>query len=181
VVTPPAILHRASGAKILVETSASAQERDLSSYEKMEHTIDGTKESGEPYMVKQREFIWNCWKQKRRCFAYLKVELKESQPSVVQIFVEPNEKGVWSAVYMIDAQLLDKKGKPKGKNISLRSSFLELVRVEDTDLGKKITEIPDEEVRTADTYKIYLKSNKSAIKQGFELLFRNGSSSGLLF
>ena len=165
----------------LLLSQSPAQERDLSGYEKMEYTIDGTKESSEPYLVKEREFIWNCWKQKRRCFSYLKVELKDIQPSVIQVFVEPNEKGVWSAVYMIEAQLLDKKGKPKGRTISLRSSFMELVRVEDTDLEKKIKEIPDDEVRTADTYKIYLKSNKSAIKQGFELLFRNGSSSGLLF
>jgi len=107
-----------------------AQERDLSGYEKMEHTIDGTKESSESYLVKEREFIWNCWKQKRRCFAYLKVELKDTPPSVVQIYVE---------------------------------------------------EIPDEEVRTADTYRIYLKSSKSAVKQGFELFFRRGGPGGLIF
>src|SRR5215468_6920162 len=114
----------------LLFSQSPAQERDLSGYEKMEFTIDGTKESGEPYLVKEREFIWNCWKQNRRCFAYLKVELKDTQPSVIQVFVEPNEKGVWSAIYMLDAQLLDKKGKPKGKPVSLRYSLLEVVRVE---------------------------------------------------
>jgi len=165
----------------LLFSQSPAQERDLSGYEKMEFTIDGTKESGEPYLVKEREFIWNCWKQKRRCFAYLKVELKDTQPSVIQIFVEPDEKGVWSAVYMLDAQLLDKKGKPKGKPVSLRYFLQEVVRVEATDLGKKIKEIPDDEIRTADTYKIYLKLDKSAIRQGFELLFRNGTRTGYIF
>jgi hypothetical protein len=165
----------------LLFSQSPAQERDLSGYEKMEYTIDGAKESGEPYMVKEREFIWNCWKQKRRCFAYLKVELKDAQPNVVQVFVEPNEKGVWSAVYMLDAQLLDKNGKPKGKPVSWRYSLQEVVRVEATDLGKKIKEIPDGEIRTGDTYKIYLKLNKSAVRQGFELLFKNGTRTGLIF
>jgi len=165
----------------LLFSQSPAQERDMSGYEKMEYTIDGSKESGEPYLVKEREFIWNCWKQKRRCFAYLKVELKDAQPNVAQVFVEPNEKGVWSAVYMLDAQLLDKKGKPKGNPVSLRYSLQEVVRVEASDLGKKIKEIPDDEIRTADTYKIYLKLDKSAIRQGFELLFRNGTRTGLIF
>jgi hypothetical protein len=165
----------------LLFSQSPAQERDMSGYEKMEYTIDGSKESGEPYLVKEREFIWNCWKQKRRCFAYLKVEFKDGQPNVAQVFVEPNEKGVWSAVYMLDAQLLDKKGKAKGKPVSLRYSLQEVVRVEASDLGKKIKEIPDDEIRTADTYKIYLKLDKSAIRQGFELLFRNGTRTGLIF
>lgn len=165
----------------LLFSQSPAQERDLSGYEKMEFTIDGTNESGEPYMVKEREFIWNCWKQKRRCFAYLKIEFKDAQPNVVQVFVEPNDKGVWSAVYMIDAQLLDKNGKPKGKPVSWRYSLQEVVRVEATDLGKKIKEIPDCEMRTGDTYKIYMKLNKSAIRQGFELLFKNGTRTGLIF
>jgi hypothetical protein len=47
-------------------SQSPAQERDLSGYEKMERTIDATKESVEPYLVKERELIWNCWKQKRR-------------------------------------------------------------------------------------------------------------------
>jgi hypothetical protein len=165
----------------LLFSQSPAQERDLSGYEKMEYTIDGAKESGEPYIVREREFIWNCWKQKRRCFAYLKVELKDAQPNVVRVFVEPNEKGVWSAVYMIDAQLLDKNGKPKGKPVSLRYSLQEVVRVEATDPGKKIKEIPDGEIRTGDTYKIYLKLNKSGARQGFELLFKNGTRTGLIF
>ena len=165
----------------LLFSQSPAQERDLSGYEKMEHTIDGTKESGEPYMAKEREFIWNCWTQKRRCFAYLKVELKDTQPSVIQIFVEPDEKGAWNAVYMIDAQLLDKKGKPKGKPISWRYSLQKIVRVEATDSFKKPEVIPDDEVRTADTYRIYLVSSKGAIKQGFELLFRRGGPGGLIF
>src|SRR5262245_19101736 len=162
-------------------SQSPAQERDLSGYEKLEFTIDATKESGEPYAAKEREFISNCWKQKRRCFAYLRVELKDTQPSVIQVFVEPNEKGVWSAVYMLDAQLLDKKGKPKGKPVSLRYSLLEVGRVEATGLGKKIKEIPNDEIRTADTYKIYLKLDKSAIRLGFELLFRNGTRTGFIF
>ena len=165
----------------LLFSLSPAQERDLSGYEKMEFTIDGTKESGEPYLVKEREFIWDCWKQKRRCFAYLKVEFKDAQPNVAQVFVEPNEKGVWSAVYMIDAQLLDKNGKPKGKPVSAQYSFQEVVRVEAADHGKKFKDIPDDEIRTADTYKIYLRLNKSAIRQGFELLFRNGTRTGLIF
>ena len=165
----------------LLFSQSPAQERDMSGYEKMEYTVDGSKESGEPYLVKEREFIWNCWKQKRRCFAYLKVELKDARPNVEQVFVEPNEKGVWSAVYMLDAQLLDKKGKPKGKPVSWRYSLQEVVRVEAADIGKKIKEIPDDEIRTADTYKIYLKLDKSAIRQGFELLFRNGTRTGLIF
>src|SRR5215510_2116492 len=82
-------------------------ERDMSRYEKMEHTVDGTNESGEPYLVKEREFIWDCWTQKRRCFASLKIEAKDNPPNMIQIFVEPNEKGVWNAVYLIDARLLD--------------------------------------------------------------------------
>ena len=57
----------------------------------------------------------------------------------------------------------------------------EVVRVEATDLGKKIKEIPDGEMRTGDTYKIYMKLNKSAIRQGFELLFKNGTRTGLIF
>jgi len=165
----------------LLFSQSPAQERDLSGYEKMEFTIDGTKESGEPYAVKEREFIWNCWKQKRRCFAYLKAELKDTQPSVIQIFVEPDEKGAWNAVYMIDAQPLDKKGKPKGKPVSWRYSLQKIVRIEATDSFTKIKEIPDDEVRTADTYKIYLKSSRGAIKQGFELLFRSGGPGGLIF
>jgi hypothetical protein len=165
----------------LLFSQSPAQERDLSGYEKLEYTIDGAKESSEPYLVKEREFIWNCWKQKRRCFAYLKVELKDTQPSVIQIFVEPNEEGVWNAVYMIDAQPLDKKGKPKGKPISWRYSLQNIVRIEATDSFKKINEIPDDEVRTADTYKIYLKSSKGGIKQGFELMFRKGGPGGLIF
>ena len=55
-------------------SQSPAQERDLSGYEKVERTVDATKENSAPYVAKQREFIWNCWKQKRRCFAYLKVE-----------------------------------------------------------------------------------------------------------
>ena len=165
----------------LLLLQSPAQERDLSGYEKMERTIDETKEDSAPYVAKQRDFIWNCWKQKRRCFAYLKVELKDAQPNVVQVFVEPNEKGVWSAVYMIDAQLLDKNGKPKGKPVSWRYSLQEVVRVEATDLGKKIKEIPDGEIRTGDTYKIYLKLNKSDIRKGFELLFKNGTRTGMIF
>jgi hypothetical protein len=155
------------------------QERDLSGYEKMERTVDGTKESGEPHMI--REFIWNCWKQKRRCFAYLKVELKDAQPNVIQMFVEPNEKGAWNAVYIIDAQLLDKNGKPKGKPVSWRYSAQKIVRAEADSIGKKIKEIPDNEIRSADTYRIYLKLDKSAIRQGFGLLFRNGTQTGLIF
>ena len=158
-----------------------AQERDLSGYEKMEFTIDTTKESSEPYLVKEREFIWNCWKQKRRCFAYLKAELKDPPPTVIQIFIEPNEKGVWNAVYMIDAQPLDKKGGPKGEPVSWRYSLQKVVRIEATDSFTKIKEISDEEVRAADTYRIYLKSSKGAIKQGFELLFRTGGPGGFLF
>jgi len=165
----------------LLFSQSPAQKRDLSGYEKMEHTVDGTKESAEPYLVKEREFIWNCWTQKRRCFAYLKIELKDSQPSVIQIFVEPNEKGGWNAVYMLEAQPLDKKGKPKGKPISWQYSLQEMVRVEATDSFKKIEEIPDDDVRTADTYRIYLKSSKSAIKQGVELLFRRGGPGGMIF
>src|SRR5262249_50298039 len=165
----------------LLFSQSPAQERDLSGYEKMERTIDGTKESGEPYLVKEREFIWNCWKQKRRCFAYMKIELKDTQPNIIQVFVEPNEKGAWNTVYMLDAQLLDKNGKSKGKPVILRYTLQEIVRVEAIDLGKKIKEIPDDEIRTADTYKIYLKLDKSAIRQGFELLFRNGSRTGLIF
>jgi hypothetical protein len=165
----------------LLFSQSPAQERDMSGYEKMGYTIDGAKETGEPYLVKEREFIWNCWKQKRRCFAYLKVELKDIQPTVMQIFVEPNVEGVWSAVYMIDAQLLDKNRKPKGNPVSLRHSLQDIVRVEATDFEKKIKEIPDDEVRTGDTYRIYLKVKKSAIKQGFELLFMRGSASGFIF
>ena len=165
----------------LLFLQSPAQERDLGGYEKMELTIDGTKESGEPYLVKEREFIWNCWKQKSRCFAYLKIELKDAQPNVIQMFVEPNEKGVWNAVYIIHAQMLDKNGKPKGNPVSLRYSSQEIVRVEAADIGKKINEIPDNEIRAADTYKIYLKLDKSAIRQGFEILFRNGTRTGLIF
>jgi hypothetical protein len=165
----------------LLLSQSPAQERDLGGYEKMEHTIDGAKESGEPYMIKEREFVWSCWKQKRRCFAYLKVEFKDAPPNVAQIFVEPNEKGVWNAVYTLDAQLLDKNGKPKGKPVSFRYSMQEVVRVEAADLGKKIKEIPDDEIRAADTYKIYLKLDKSPVRQGFELLFRNGTRTGLIF
>lgn len=165
----------------LLFSQSPAQERDLSSYEKMEHTIDGAKETSEPYIAKEREFIWNCWTQKRRCFAYLKVELKDTQPSVIQIFVEPNEEGVWNAVYMIDAQPLDKKGKPKGKLVHWKSSTQKVVRIEATDPGKKIKEISDDEVRAAGAYKIFLKSDKNAVKQGFELLFRIGNSFGLMF
>ena len=165
----------------LLFSQSPAQERDLNGYEKMEYTIDGAKESGEPYMVKEREFIWNCWKQKRRCFAYLKVELKDTQPTVIQIFVEPDEKGVWNAVYMIDGQPLDKKGRPKGKPVSWRYSIQKIVRIEATDSFTKIKEIPDDEVRTAGTYKIYLKSSVGALKQGFELLFGGGEPRGLMF
>jgi hypothetical protein len=156
-----------------------AQERDLSGYEKMERTIDATKENSAPYVAKEREFVWNCWKQNRRCFACLKVELKDSRPTVIQIFVEPDEKGVWNAVYMVDAQPLDKKGKPKGEPVNLRYSLLKIVRVEATDSFNKLKEIPEDEVRTADTYKIYLKSTKGAIKQGFDFLF--GGHGGLIF
>jgi|GEM_PF-1563930 len=165
----------------LLFSQSPAQERDLNGYEKMEFTVDGTKESGEPYAVKEREFIWNCWKQKRRCFAYLKAELKDIQPSVIQIFVEPDEKGTWNAVYMIDAQPLDKKGKPKGKPVSWRYSAQKIVRIEAADSFTKIKEIPDDEVRMAGTYKIYLKASKGAIKQGFQFLFRSGGPGGFLF
>jgi hypothetical protein len=157
-------------------SQSPAQERDLSGYEKMERTVDATKENSAPYVAKQREFIWNCWKQKRRCFAYLKVELKDTQPSVIQIFVEPDEQGVWNAVYMVDAQPLDKNGKPKGNPVSWRYSLLKIVRVEATDSFKKIREIPEDEERTADTYRIYLKSTRGAIKQ---VLF--GGPNGLIF
>jgi GTPase len=106
---------------------------------------------------------------------------KDAPPNVAQIFVEPNEKGVWNAVYTLDAQLLDKNGKPKGKPVSFRYSMQEVVRVEAADLGKKIKEIPDDEIRAADTYKIYLKLDKGPVRQGFELLFRNGTRTGLIF
>jgi len=82
---------------------------------------------------------------------------------------------------MIDAQPLDKKGKPKGKPVSWRYSLQKIVRIEATDSFTKIKEIPDDEMRTADTYKIYLKSSKGAIKQGFELLFRTGGPGGFIF
>ena len=165
----------------LLFSQSPTQERDLGGYEKMEHTMYGTKESGEPHLVKQREFIWNCWKQKRRCFAYLKAELKDAPPTVMQIFVEPNEKGVWNAVYMIDAQLFDKNLKPKGKPLNLRLALQEIVRVEATDFEKKIKKIPDDEVRSADSYRIYLKVKKGAIKQVFEPLFMKGTASGIIF
>jgi hypothetical protein len=160
----------------LLFSQSPAQERDLSGYEKMERTIDETKEDSAPYVAKQREFIWDCWKQTRRCFAYLKVELKDTSPSVIQIFIEPDEKGVWNAAYMADAQLLDKNRKPKGKPVSLRYSSLKIVRIEASDSFKKIKEIPEDEVRTADTYRIYLKSTRGAIK---EILF--GGPNGLIF
>src|SRR5262245_1136890 len=158
-----------------------AQERDFSGYEKMERTMDETKEDSAPYVAKQRDFIWNCWKQKRRCFAYLKVELKDTSPSVVQIFVEPDEKGAWNAAYMVDAQPLDKNRKPKGKPVSLRYSSLKITRIEATDSFNKISldkikEIPEGEVRTADTYRVYLKSTRGAIKQ---VLF--GGPNGLIY
>jgi hypothetical protein len=158
-----------------------AQDRDLSGYEKMEHTVDSTKESSEPYIAKEREFIWDCWSQKRKCFSHLKVELKDAAPTIIKVFIEPNEKGVWNAVYQIDSQLLDKNGKPKGKPINAQFSLHEVVRVEPTDSVKKIREIPKDAVRTADSYKIYFKSNQSAMKQGVELLFNHGISSGLIF
>src|SRR5215470_12987733 len=88
----------------LLLSQSPAQERDLSGYEKMERTIDATKEDSAPYVAEQREFIWNCWKQKRRCFAYLKVELKDISPTVIHVFVEPDEKGAWNAAYTADAQ-----------------------------------------------------------------------------
>src|SRR5262245_52914883 len=160
----------------LLLSQSPTQERDLSSYEKIEYTIDATKEDSAPYVAKEREFMWNCWKQKHRCFVFLKVELKDSSPSVIQVFVEPDEKGVWNAVYMVDTQPLDKKGKPKGKPINLRYSLLEIVRVEVKDSLKKTREIPEDEVRAGDTYRIYLKSTRGAIKQ---VLF--GGPYGLIF
>jgi hypothetical protein len=165
----------------LLFSQSPAQERDLSGYEKMEFTVDATKESGEPYAVKEREFIWNCWNQKLRCFAYLKAELKDTRPSVIQIFVEPDEKEVWNAVYMIDAQPLDKKGKPKGKPVSWRYSIQKIVRIEATGSLTKIKEIPDDEVRTAGAYRIFLKSSPGALKQGFEFLFGSREPRGLIF
>jgi len=77
--------------------------------------------------------------------------------------------------------MLDKNGKPKGNPVSLRYSSQEIVRVEAADIEKKINEIPDNEISAADTYKIYLKLDKSAIRQGFEILFRNGTRTGLIF
>jgi hypothetical protein len=82
---------------------------------------------------------------------------------------------------MIDGQPLDKKGKPKGKPVGWRYPIQKIVRIEATDSFTKIKEIPDEEVRTAGTYKIFLKSNVGALKQGFEFLFGSGEPRGLIF
>ncbi|HEY8460955.1 MAG TPA: hypothetical protein VIM99_11275 [Blastocatellia bacterium] len=153
----------------------------MSGYEKMERAIDATKENGEPHLIKGREFIWNCWKQKRRCFSCLKVEFKDAPPNVIQIFIEPNEEGAWNAVYMLDAQPLDKNGKPKGKPVSWRHSSRKLVRVDADYPGKNAREIPDDEIRTPDAYKIYLKLDNSVVAKSFAFLFGKGAKAGLLY
>lgn len=167
----------------LCSSELFAQDRDLSRYEKLEMTVNGDKESAEVQMAQERDFIWNCWTQKRRCASLLKIEFSNQQPNTLQLYVEPDEKGIWQMTYLMNVRLLGKDGKPKRKFFSTQVATRDVTRIEAIKPGEKFNrvEIPDTEIRSAEAFRIWLKLDKSPVKQGFELIFKNGTTTGLMF
>lgn len=166
----------------IIQIQTPAQTRDLEKYEKLVFVVDPAKESAEPHQTKSREFIWNCWLQKRLCYASLKLETPGELPNRLELFVEPNEKGEYQMVYVIDVQPMDMKGKLKKGRYKAQFASAKVSRVEIVKGGAiKPLNIPDTQLLPADSFRIYVSANKNPLVFGAELVFKNGSATGGTF
>jgi len=147
--------------------SRSIRMKNISRYDQLgpyDVPVDGNNLSAVPSEV--RGFVWEHWAQRRLAKLILISRSKDGRRSTSDIFIEPDETGIWHLSAGVDSTLVDGRAfdDPEFKGTiekydEYRANTIERIEIPSNGFSERIV-IPAYEKRTPDSYRLRLKDKE---------------------